>query len=94
MHTHRPPAPKPRLRRARTRALDVMSQDELRYWIKAFLYNPNLGWSHSKLAFARYLGIDLSGLRSKLREGATRAWIYPSEQSRFSRKIRACWPES
>jgi hypothetical protein len=81
-------APKPRLRRARAKAADVMSQDELRHWISEFLYNPAFGWSRSKLAFARFLGIDLSGLRSKLRAAPTRAWIYPGEQIRFSRQIR------
>lgn len=65
-----------------------MCQDELRYWIREFLYNPAFGWSRCKLAFARFLGIDLSGLRSKLREGRTRAWIYPGEQIRFSRQVR------
>ena len=30
-----------------------MSEDELRYWIRELLYNPALGWSNSKLPFAR-----------------------------------------
>jgi hypothetical protein len=46
-----------------------MSQAELRHWIHQFLYNPAFGWSHCKLAFARFLGIDLHGLKSKIRPG-------------------------
>ena len=66
---------------------DAMSQDELRYWICEFLYNPALGWSHSKLAFARCLGIDLHGLKSKIREGRTQAWFRGGEQTRFTGQI-------
>jgi hypothetical protein len=54
--------------------LDVMSQDELCHWIREFLYNPTLGWSRSKLAFAGLLGVDLHWLKSKIRQGRTQAW--------------------
>jgi hypothetical protein len=66
----------------------VLSQSELRYWIDQFLHNPAMGWSHCKLCFARYLEIDLSGLRSKIRQGRTQAWFRGGEQLRFSARIR------
>src|SRR5215472_1503033 len=69
-------------------AADVLSADELRYWIDQFRRNPDLGWSHCRLALARFLGIDPPGLRSKIRHGRTQAWIYPGEQIRFTRQIR------
>jgi hypothetical protein len=69
-------------------APDVMSQDELRHYIREFLYNPAFGWSESKLALARYLGIDLPGLRSKIRQGRTQARFVGGEQIRFTRQIR------
>lgn len=65
-----------------------MSQGELRYWIDQFLRNPDLGWSHCKRAFARYLEIDLPGLRSKIRVTRTQAWFRGGEQPRFSVRIR------
>jgi hypothetical protein len=70
------------------RAPDILSQGELRYWIHQFLHNPELGWSHCKLAFARYLEIDLPGLRSKIRRGRTQAWFRGGEQRRFSVRLR------
>jgi hypothetical protein len=65
-----------------------MSQDELRHYIHEFLYNPAFGWSDSKLALARYLGIDLPGLRSKIRQGRTQARFVGGEQFRFTRLTR------
>jgi hypothetical protein len=50
-----------------------MSRDELRHWIHELLYNPTFGWSHCKLAFARFLGIDLHGLKSEIRQGRMQA---------------------
>jgi hypothetical protein len=65
-----------------------MSQDELRHWIRRFLYDPAVGWSHCKLAFARFLGIDLHGLKSKIRQRRIHARFCGGEQIRFSRQIR------
>jgi hypothetical protein len=65
-----------------------MGQAELRHWIHEFLHNPVLGWSLSKLAFARFLGIDLHGLKSKVRHRPTQAWFRGAEQFRFTRQIR------
>jgi hypothetical protein len=64
-----------------------MSQGELRYWIREFLYNPDLGWSHCKSALARCVGIDRQGLKSKIRQGRTQAWIFRGEQIRFTAQI-------
>jgi hypothetical protein len=64
-----------------------MCQDELRYWIRQFLYDPAFGWSHCKLAFARFLGIDLHGLKSKIRQGCTQGRFCGGEQIRFSQQI-------
>jgi hypothetical protein len=78
----RRPHPPPRI------APDVMSQDELRHYIHEFLFNPAFGWSNSKLALARFFGIDLHGLKSKIRQGRTQAWFVGGEQIRFTRQIR------
>jgi hypothetical protein len=78
----------PRIHARPRRPASVMSQDELRYWIREFLYNPIYGWSHCKGAFARCLAIDLHGLKSKIRQGRTQAWFRGGEQFRFSRQIR------
>jgi hypothetical protein len=67
---------------------DTMTEAELRYWIEQFLYNPELGWSRCKHAFARYLGTDLSGLKSKIRTTRTQAWFVGGEPRRFSARIR------
>jgi hypothetical protein len=52
-----------------------MSCDELVLWIREFLFNPAFGWPNSKLALVRYLGIDLQGLKSKVRKVAPKRFV-------------------
>lgn len=69
------------------RAEGVLSCDEIRWWIRAFAYDEEWGWSKNKANLARALGFKghaAETMMGKLRK----AWIYPTEQLRLSERIR------
>ena len=65
----------------------VLSQEEIRFYLKELIENPAFGWSHAYHALEVAFGMSQPRkhwLRTKLK----RAWIYPGEQIRFSRAIQ------
>ena len=69
------------------RAHGVMSCGEIRWWIRELSQNPTWGWSRNKANLARALGFKghaAETMMGKLRK----AWIYPTEQTRLSERIR------
>jgi hypothetical protein len=67
-----------------------MSCDEIRYWIREIITNPDWGWKGRGTAIATVLGIHTgrsanSHLRRKLDPDC---WIYPGEQIRFTKGLR------
>jgi hypothetical protein len=68
-----------------------VSADELRWWMRELDTNQIYGWAGHPTALARAFGFNdsspVSSMRSKYRE-RNRAWIYPSEQLRFSRQLK------
>lgn len=68
-------------------APDCLSCDEIRFYLKQLIENPDFGWSHAYLALERAFGMP-QPLKHRLRTKLKRSWIYPGEQIRFSRAIR------
>lgn len=69
----------------------VLSCAELVYWFRELLENHALGWAGHPAALARAL--DVMGVKpsASLKAKARRvnpAWIYPSEQCRYSRSVK------
>ena len=70
---------------------NIMSTDEMRFWIREFFLRPEYGWcgSDKSMALGRlFYPADKwasSSLRSKLRM----SWIYEGERGHFHRTIKA-----
>lgn len=65
-----------------------MSIEELKYWFTELMTNPEHGWTYSKAALARAVGIDAGSATSTIKGKASgRNWIYPGEQIRYSRHL-------
>lgn len=66
---------------------DVLSCEEILYWIKELSRNPLYGWSRNKSNLARALGFRKHALEC-MNSKTYGAWIWPSEQVRISERIK------
>lgn len=66
---------------------EILSCQEIQYWIRELSSNPSWGWAQNKTNLGRALGFakfSKASMLSKLRK----SWIYPTEQVRLSERIR------
>lgn len=68
-------------------APDCLSCDEIRFYLKQLIENPDFGWSHAYRALEAAFGME-EPAKHRLRQKLRRSWIYPGEQIRFSRVTR------
>ena len=69
------------------RKKDMLSCEEILYWLRELSKNPHWGWARNRTNLARALGWRKNPkqcMDSKLRGG----WIYPTEQVRLSERIQ------
>lgn len=81
---------KPNLHPATKFQPDCMSHEEIRYWMNELNTNPRYGWAGHPRALGRAIGFhDVNPAGTMRGKICGRCWIYPSEQPRLTRKIRA-----
>ncbi len=68
-------------------APDCLSCDEIRFYLRELIQNPQFGWSHAYHALEVAFGMSNPG-KQWLKTKIKRSWIYPGEQIRFSKVIR------